>query len=403
MDNNFNNDDDKTVLIQPDQFGNPTVQPQSQPVQPQFNQAPQGQPMQPEFGQGMQGQPVQPQFGQGMQSQPMQPQFNQAPQGQPMQPQFGQGMQGMPAQPQFGQGMQGMPTQPQFGQAPQMSLNNGGNNNPPKKGKGGMIAIISVCAVAVIALIVGLVLILGGNDKKDKKTTEATTEATTEKTTEATTEETTEATTEETTEATTEATTEETTEATTEAPAAAGDGSTLVDVSSMGFSTNDWKSLEFAIDGTVYTWPVSYAQIKEAGYAVDSSIESEVLEANYYSFSEWAYNSDDKSAFMVQFKNFTDTDKTVAECDVLGLIFYLDDYEKGDYSSVTLCNGITVGTTYEDVIAIMGEPTDEYVSDDSEFGYRTATYEVNDDIYASCVEFTFMDGVVDDLEIQNYD
>ena len=385
---NFNNnggmDEDRTVLIQQDDMGNPTVQPQGMPMQPQFGQAPQEM---PQFNQAPQGMPAQPQFGQ-------------APQGMPMQPQFGQVPQGMPQQPQFGQAPQGMP---QYNQMPQMNLNNGGNNNPPKKGKGGMIAIISVCAVAVVALIVGLVLILGGKDKdKDKKTTEETTEETTEATT---TEETTEATTEETTEATTEATTTEaTTEATTETASpsnATADGSSLIDVSSYGFTTSDWKSLELAIDGKVYSWPITYAQLKEAGYSVDSNTEHDILESNYYTLSSSA-EKDGERAFYIRFKNYTDTDKTIAECDILGFSF--DTPWDGEFNySMVLCNGITLGTSFEDVMAVMGTPTDEYVSEDSEYGYRTATYEVNDAIYANKIQFTFENGVVDKIDIVNHD
>ena len=54
-------------------------------------------------------------------------------------------------------------------------------------------------------------------------------------------------------------------------------------------------------------------------------------------------------------------------------------------------------------MAVMGTPTDEYVSEDSEYGYRTATYEVNDAIYANEIEFTFENGVVDKIEIVNHD
>ena len=407
MDNNFNNnggsDDDRTVLIQQDQYGNPQFNQPMQPVQPQFNQQmqsqysqPQGQSMQPQYGQS-QGQSMQPQYGQP-QGQSMQSQYGQ-PQGQSMQSQYGQ--------PQYGQQMQ-YGQNSQYGASPypqQMSLNPNNNTpKPPKKGKGGMIAIISVCALLVIGLIVGLVLFFSGDDEDDdKKTTEATTEITTEdtieETTEATTEEkteeTTEATTEEKTEETTEATTEATTEETTEAPA------TTVDTSNIAFTTNDWKSLEFAIDGVVYTWPISYSQLKERGYSVDSDIEAETLEANYYSFSEWA-DKDGEHVFFVQFKNFTDEDKTVADCDILAFKFestYLED----SGVSIVLCNGVTFGMSYDEVIAIMGTPTDEYVSEDSESGYRTATYEVTDDVYANSIEFTFMDGKIYDIEITNYD
>ncbi len=441
MDNNFNNtnagDDERTVLIQPDMNGNPqVVAPQGMPVQPQFGQTPQGMPGQPQFGQAPQGIPGQPQFGQAPQEIPVQPQFGQAPQGIPGQPQFGQAPQGMPGQPQFGQAPQGIPGQPQFGQASQgipgqpqygqapqgipgqpmfgqtsqgmpgaqpqfggtpqqMSLNKGSNNNSPKKGNGSKIAIIIVCVLIAIALIVGLVLILGGGDDKKKDKEDKTTEATTEVTTEATTETTTEESTEATTETTTEATTESTTEGTTEAVESVG----LIDVSSYGFTTNDWKSLEFALDGKVYTWPISYAQLKADGYSVDSSIEAETLDSMYYSFSEWAYK-DGENAFFVSFKNYTDSSKVVADCDIQSVSF-TSGYD--DVYTVVLCNGITLGTSYEDVISVMGEPTDEYVSEDSEYGYRTADYDVTDDIYCNSINFTFMEGVVTDIEITNED
>ena len=399
---NFNNggmDEDKTVLIQQDDMGNPTVQPQGMP---QFNQAPQGMPAQPQFGQGMQGMPQQPQFGQGMQGMPQQPQFGQAPQGMPAQPQFGQGMQGMPQQPQFGQapqgmpmqpqfgqGMQGMPQQPQYGQMPQMNLNNGGNNNPPKKGKGGMIAIISVCAVAVVALIVGLVLILGGKDKdKDKKTTEETTEATTEATTtEETTEATTEETTEETTEATTEATTtEETTEATTQA-SSAGDYTPVEGLSSV---YADLDNRSFAINGKVYTLGVTTLQeMIDDGVPFD---EDDIANAGNninpdYQSSGFKITLGDYYSAQVYVGNYTDENKTMAECPICEI--YLPVHQ--DDPNTILTFAFPLNLTEEDLIANSGEATDfrEYVSDDGDYVSHTYEYKVDSERYIGDSGYSF--------------
>ena len=56
--------------------------------------------------------------------------------------------------------------------------------------------------------------------------------------------------------------------------------------------------------------------------------------------------------------------------------------------------------TPDEVKAVMGEPADDYTSDDGD--YITLTYEENDDAYTSSVEFTFQDGVLTKFNMMNY-
>ena len=79
--------------------------------------------------------------------------------------------------------------------------------------------------------------------------------------------------------------------------------------------------------------------------------------------------------------------KKVPDCEILGIELSRDDFD--NKYDAALGNGITFGMTPDEVKAVMGEPTDSYTSDTSD--YMTLTYEENDDAYASSVEFTFQD------------
>ena len=141
---------------------------------------------------------------------------------------------------------------------------------------------------------------------------------------------------------------------------------------------------------------MSYADFKSKGFAVDASTEAETLEAQYYSLSVSADYTNGDTVY-VQFKNFTDTDKTVVDCDILSISF--DQYYFT--GSVVLCNGVTFGMTYDEVKAIMGEPSYEYVSEDSD--YVSVDYEVTDDVYTNTISLTFSEGTLTEIDIENWD
>ena len=195
--------------------------------------------------------------------------------------------------------------------------------------------------------------------------------------------------TEEDTEETTEAE-EETTEATTESAAS------TTPVNADGF---DWENMQFTMLGKPYNLAtLTYDDILAMGYSIDDEYLAEELEDNQYSMSARAEAADESDMY-IRFKNFTGGGtKKVPDCEILGIELSRDDFD--NKYDAALGNGITFGMTPDEVKAVMGEPTDSYTSDTSD--YMTLTYEENDDAYASSVEFTFQDGVLTKFDMENY-
>lgn len=195
--------------------------------------------------------------------------------------------------------------------------------------------------------------------------------------------------TEEDTEETTEAE-EETTEATTESAAS------TTPVNADGF---DWENMQFTMLGKPYNLAtLTYDDILAMGYSIEDDYLEEELEDNQYSMSARAEAADESDMY-IRFKNFTGGGtKKVPDCEILGIELSRDDFD--NKYDAALGNGITFGMTPDEVKAVMGEPTDSYTSDTSD--YMTLTYEENDDAYASSVEFTFQDGVLTKFDMENY-
>ena len=195
--------------------------------------------------------------------------------------------------------------------------------------------------------------------------------------------------TEEDTEETTEAE-EETTEATTESAAS------TTPVNADGF---DWANMQFTMLGKPYNLAtLTYDDILAMGYSIDDEYLEEELEDNQYSMSARAEAADESDMY-IRFKNFTgEGTKKVPDCEILGIELSRDDFD--NKYDAALGNGITFGMTPDEVKAVMGEPTDSYTSDTSD--YMTLTYEENDEAYASSVEFTFQDGVLTKFDMENY-
>ena len=195
--------------------------------------------------------------------------------------------------------------------------------------------------------------------------------------------------TEEDTEETTEAE-EETTEATTESAAS------TTPVNADGF---DWENMQFTMLGKPYNLAtLTYDDILAMGYSIDDEYLEEELEDNQYSMSARAEAADESDMY-IRFKNFTgEGTKKVPDCEILGIELSRDDFD--NKYDAALGNGITFGMTPDEVKAVMGEPTDSYTSDTSD--YMTLTYEENDEAYASSVEFTFQDGVLTKFDMENY-
>jgi hypothetical protein len=232
-------------------------------------------------------------------------------------------------------------------------------------------------------------------------TAEATTEATIEETTEA--EATTEETAEEATEA--EATAEETTEeaATMEDTDAAGDTDQAItaetspgklsasQAESPDALSNDLYSFQFALDGAIYELPTPYSQFKENGWTGDN-LDVLTLPPNQRNLITYLTNGVHRIS--VEFVNTSEDALTFDKCDVGGITIYKTRDTQG--LEFILPKGVTNDSSYLDVLAAYGDPTEKY---ESEYLTRTA-YMI--DTYAQVkIEFDAETKTVDEIEVVN--
>lgn len=167
------------------------------------------------------------------------------------------------------------------------------------------------------------------------------------------------------------------------------------------FSSNDWKTLEFALDGVVYTFPLTWSDIEAAGFLIDEDYRHEVLESNYYTLSVNA-ETEAGERISVRFKNFTEADRELQDCDVYGIGFEVSQWRDVN-PQVMICNGVTFGMTAEEVKALMGEPDYIYESEGDDYTSIRMEYYVTGHSYENEIEFNFWNGALTEIDILNKD
>lgn len=165
------------------------------------------------------------------------------------------------------------------------------------------------------------------------------------------------------------------------------------------FSSNDWRTLEFALDGVVYTFPLTWSDIEAAGFLIDEDYRHEVLESNYYTLSVNA-ETEAGERISVRFKNFTEGDRELQDCDVYGIGFEVSQWRDVN-PQVMICNGVTFGMTAEEVKALMGEPDYYYESEGDDYTSIRMEYYATGRSYENEIEFNFWNGALTEIDILN--
>lgn len=146
----------------------------------------------------------------------------------------------------------------------------------------------------------------------------------------------------------------------------------------IAFTSKDISSLEFALNGQVFTFPTTVKELEGAGYTLDAPYQNEVLEGSngtiYYSVLCSARNGEGS---MIRFSacNLSEESKPIKECEIENI--------SAEDALFILCNGVSLESSYEEVIAIMGEP-DEY---EEEGNAKKLTYMIADG-YSLYIRYT---------------
>ena len=113
------------------------------------------------------------------------------------------------------------------------------------------------------------------------------------------------------------------------------------------------------INGKKYTIDSKIKDIETTGYTqTKAAAEKELPTKNYLIGGGYFQNTNDRTVFSVTPINLNAETVKSSEATIGG--FSIDQYYFNNFNgTITVCNGITMGTAMEDVEAIFGEPTEK--------------------------------------------
>ena len=167
-------------------------------------------------------------------------------------------------------------------------------------------------------------------------------------------------------------------------------GSTA-DTTVTGDLSDDLYSFQFSLNGTVYTLPCAYSQFTTDGWSFED-IDGQTLEPGQYTLSNALINGD--SRIMANLVN-TGTDVVAMDKCNVGKVS-IDNYQAEKGVKLILPKNIAIGSTYDDVIAAYGKPSDERETDPIKY------MDYNLDTYSSVkIQINTKTNAVDSIEMEN--
>lgn len=183
----------------------------------------------------------------------------------------------------------------------------------------------------------------------------------------------------------------------------------------LDYPDDDWRCAGFYINGSFAKLPMTYEELSELGFdklCNANGMEIALFEPESYMIPAYSfraissyelYNNMEESIYPF-FVNVAAEEKYVTECMIYSLRFV--DYTHENRSGygelpqdVKICNGISWDTSYDEVIALMGEP-DEGIDVSDEEGFSgTLTYYMEDGNSDRYVEIDFFRNSVDEFRI----
>lgn len=122
-----------------------------------------------------------------------------------------------------------------------------------------------------------------------------------------------------------------------------------VEYSEIAFTTNDMASMEFALNGKVVTFPLSVKELEQTGYTLTDDGLIQGKSDLFYTVRNCSAEANDfDSHVSLSVANLNETDSFARDC-VIQSIFAKDEH-------FILCNGISLSSTYDEVVAVMGKP-----------------------------------------------
>ncbi|MGV8980180.1 hypothetical protein [Clostridium sp.] len=135
-----------------------------------------------------------------------------------------------------------------------------------------------------------------------------------------------------------------------------------------GTISDDLYKYEVLINGIKYSIPSSFSTFEKNKW-IGADFDKSTLEPSQYKLE---YPKIGEQTMMIQIANFGIDVSPVSKCDVGGI--KIDSLNKNQ-ATISIAKGITIGSTYAQVIAAYGKATDEYKSDTmTKLTYKSGTY-----------------------------
>lgn len=141
-----------------------------------------------------------------------------------------------------------------------------------------------------------------------------------------------------------------------------------------GFTSEEWTTKEFKIDGVFYQLNEDYSAFANHGWSY--SIEDEIkVEAGDKTDSDIVLSSSSykNNHVLVGFFNSASKDATVKDCKVYAVT--VDNYGQDKPIDFELPGGIKMGSGALEITSIYGKVTEENIKEDTKAGYSIYHYE----------------------------
>ena len=145
--------------------------------------------------------------------------------------------------------------------------------------------------------------------------------------------------------------------------------------------SDDWEDMQFSMDGEFYALPMTFSVLEDEGWEINTDVYDDGDEVEPGDTKVVCiYNDDydeDLSTF-VSVTNYSKKTKSLSDCVISNFSVdaaFADELLK-DIPEIVVAQGITWGSTADEVVEAFGEPESIYESE--ALGYVTYTYE-NDD------------------------
>lgn len=146
-----------------------------------------------------------------------------------------------------------------------------------------------------------------------------------------------------------------------------------VDRTPVDITSND--AYYFVINGVKYTAGSPMSSLSNSGYHLNKTGAEKDLQPNGYLITgDGMLNSDNSTCFYCT--PFNSSKETVKGADATIGGFSIDDYNMKKFNgTIEITNGITIGTSLDDIVAVFGEPTSK--TDATEYSGPTYSYSVS--------------------------